>query len=151
MWTEIALLSCLVVGVSDGDSLTLRCASSAAEQRVRLATIDAPELLQPYGRQARQALRERVYRQPVQAVCTHRDRYQRALCTVRSEAHGDLGLTMVRLGWAWCYPDAELQTGAQTETPCMQAEHLAREERRGLWRDGPAQPPWLWRRAHNRR
>ncbi len=56
--------NCLVVGVSDGDTLTARCgaAPGAYEQvRVRLAGIDAPEKAQPFGQRAKQALSELAY------------------------------------------------------------------------------------------
>ncbi len=42
---------CLVVGISDGDTLTARCGAPGAYQqvKVRLSGIDAPERRQPYG------------------------------------------------------------------------------------------------------
>jgi len=43
-----------VVGVADGDTLTLRV--DGGNVRVRLDGIDAPELGQPYGKSARRSL-----------------------------------------------------------------------------------------------
>ena len=53
-----SVLMCVVLVVSDGDSLTVRCGDSAAAGplRVRVAEIDAPELRQAFGRRARQQL-----------------------------------------------------------------------------------------------
>ena len=50
--------TCLVVGISDGDTLTARCGrfGSYEEVKVRIAAIDAPERAQPYGQLSRQAL-----------------------------------------------------------------------------------------------
>lgn len=48
-------LSGKVVGVHDGDTLTLLVAGNRPV-KVRLAGMDAPELNQPYGQQAKQAL-----------------------------------------------------------------------------------------------
>lgn len=44
-----ALLLCLVVAISDGDTLTARCGEPGAYQqvKVRLSEIDAPEKTQP--------------------------------------------------------------------------------------------------------
>ena len=61
-----ALLLCLIVGVSDGDTLTARCITSDAahphqQVKVRLAEIDAPELGQPFGRRAKQQLSDLCY------------------------------------------------------------------------------------------
>ena len=49
-----ALLLCLVVGISDGDTLTARCgaADSAQTVKVRLAEVDAPEKAQPFGQRS---------------------------------------------------------------------------------------------------
>jgi endonuclease YncB( thermonuclease family) len=41
------LMLCAVVGISDGDMLTVRCAAPAQTLRVRLAQVDAPEKRQP--------------------------------------------------------------------------------------------------------
>jgi endonuclease YncB( thermonuclease family) len=47
-----------VVGISDGDTLTLLVPDGASfkQVRVRLAEIETPESRQPYGNRARQAL-----------------------------------------------------------------------------------------------
>ncbi|WP_313075805.1 hypothetical protein [Melaminivora sp.] len=54
-------LICLVVGISDGDTLTARCPTQDAahpyqQVNVRLAGIDAPEKRQPLGERSRQHL-----------------------------------------------------------------------------------------------
>ena len=43
-----ALLICLIVGVTDGDTLTARCDQQTV--KIRLAEIDAPEKAQPLQR-----------------------------------------------------------------------------------------------------
>ena len=47
---EAAIL-CLVVGISDGDTIKVRCPEQA-QTAVRLAQIDAPEKAQPFGRRS---------------------------------------------------------------------------------------------------
>ena len=59
-------LVCLVVGISDGDTLTARCptddpAHAHQQVRVRLAEIDALESGQPYGRRAKKYLSALCY------------------------------------------------------------------------------------------
>lgn len=53
-----ATLLCLVVGITDGDTLKARCGDPGAYQQitVRLAAINAPESRQPFGRASRQHL-----------------------------------------------------------------------------------------------
>ncbi len=52
---SIALLLCLVVGVTDGDTLSARCGGPDKFEQitVQLNAIDAPELQQAYGRSAK--------------------------------------------------------------------------------------------------
>ena len=59
-------LVCLVVGISDGNTLTARCptddpAHAHPQVRVRLAEIDALESGQPYGRRAKKYLSALCY------------------------------------------------------------------------------------------
>ena len=51
-------LVCLVIGVSDGDTLTARCDSESGQVNlnIRVAEIDAPEKSQPFGDRSRQRL-----------------------------------------------------------------------------------------------
>lgn len=53
-----------VIAVGDGDIVTVLDAQRV-QHRVRLQGIDAPELRQPFGQRARQALSDRVFRQEV--------------------------------------------------------------------------------------
>jgi len=57
----------LVVGVHDGDTLTL-LTPEKRQVKVRLAEIDTPESRQPYGTRARQALAEMAFRQEARVV-----------------------------------------------------------------------------------
>jgi endonuclease YncB( thermonuclease family) len=56
-----------VVGISDGDTLTLLVPEGASfkQVRIRLAEIDAPESGQPYGRRSKQVLSDMVFKREV--------------------------------------------------------------------------------------
>lgn len=69
-----------VVGVHDGDTLTLLV--SRQQFKVRLAGIDAPELAQPYGQKAKQALSDLAYLKEARINSAGLDRYGRTLGTV---------------------------------------------------------------------
>ena len=61
---------CKVVGVTDGDTIT--CLTEAKEQiKVRLYQIDAPELDQPYGEEAKQVLSSIIFDKTVIVVSKH--------------------------------------------------------------------------------
>ena len=53
--TQAESLSGLVLGVADGDTISLRD-TSQTQHRIRLSGVDAPEKAQPYGLQSRQSL-----------------------------------------------------------------------------------------------
>ena len=78
-----AALLCLVVGISDGDTLTARCGDLGKYEqvKVRLQGIDAPERKQPFGERARQALAELTFQKEAELRCTKTDRYKRQVCS----------------------------------------------------------------------
>lgn len=53
-----AALACLVIGVTDGDTLKVRCEADPVPQNLtlRLAEIDAPESRQAFGNRSKQSL-----------------------------------------------------------------------------------------------
>ncbi|MDH6593579.1 endonuclease YncB(thermonuclease family) [Variovorax sp. TBS-050B] len=139
-----AARTCLVVGISDGDTLTARCGriGSYEEVRVRIAAIDAPESAQPYGRRARQALSKLCYFE--RALITERDtdRYGRTVADVNCDGQ-DVATWMVSEGWAWVYDyrgSAERYGGRLEEL-----QRGARTQRQGLWAGARPTPPWKWR------
>ncbi|CAN7505673.1 thermonuclease family protein [Variovorax paradoxus] len=137
--------TCLVVGISDGDTLTARCGRLGAyeEVKVRIAAIDAPERAQPYGQRSRQALSRICYFE--QAVITERDtdRYGRTVADVRCNGE-DAGTRMVAEGWAWVYDFNGIATRRGGEL--FKLQDSARAQRLGLWAGARPQPPWEWRR-----
>jgi endonuclease YncB( thermonuclease family) len=63
-----------VVGVSDGDTITVLDASKK-QTHIRLAQIDAPEKRQDFGATSKEALSEMVYGKPVTVEVETTDRY----------------------------------------------------------------------------
>ena len=135
--TATAQLVGKVVGVHDGDTLTLRTAADTI--KVRLAGIDAPELGQPFGKNAKQALSALVFGKMVIVVAQGEDRYDRTLGDVVI-AGGRVTVALVAGGMAWQYR----QYDKSPELAAAEAE--ARAARRGLWADPNPIPPWEWRR-----
>lgn len=130
-----------VVGVSDGDTLTLLVARQS--YKIRLAQIDAPEKGQPFGERSRQSLAELVFGQEVSVEVEAEDRYKRLVGTIRRNG-SNINLQQVQRGMAWVYVqyahDAEM----------LVAEQQARAARRGLWSQRDPQPPWQWRRQQKK-
>ena len=134
-------LSGRVVGVVDGDTLTL-LTPEKRQVRVRLAGIDTPERAQPYGSRARQELSDLAFGKEAEISVQDTDRYGRTVGRVHAGGL-DVNAEMVRRGAAWVYRRYNRDPGL----PAVEAE--ARAARRGLWALPEAQrvPPWEWRRT----
>jgi len=155
---------CLVLSVSDGDTLKALCDEASLPQNlltVRLASIDAPESNQAFGRRARQALSELVLDKMARLECRGSpDRYGRSVCKVMVAPSSctrepcartlDAGLAMVTLGLAWWEPHFAEEQTPQERGQYEFAEVEAKAKHAGLWRDGDPVAPWTWRQEHPR-
>jgi endonuclease YncB( thermonuclease family) len=138
----LAATLCLVVAISDGDTLKARCGEPGAYEQltIRLAEIDAPEKAQPYGQRSRQALATLCFQAWATIKPQARDRYGRTVGRVEC-AGNDASSEQVRAGLAWFFP----RYGKDASVRGL--EVLARDSRLGLWADASPVPPWEWRRA----
>jgi endonuclease YncB( thermonuclease family) len=131
--------------VVDGDTLEI------SSQKIRLAGMDAPESDQVCrdesekayrcGREATEALSRIVAGQSLVCRITGTDRYRRLLAQCAISGTADVGLEMVRLGWATIYDGGPALPGYSA------AEASARRQKIGLWR-GRFERPSAWRRQH---
>lgn len=128
-----------VVGISDGDTLTVLTAEKQ-QVKVRLNGIDAPETGQPFGSRARQAASELAFGRQVTVREMDRDRFGRTVAEVILPDGRSLNRELVRAGMCWHFvkyaPD-------DRDLASLQAE--ARAAKRGLWSQPGAVPPWDWR------
>jgi micrococcal nuclease len=131
-----------VVGVSDGDSLTLLVQGNR-QIKVRLEGIDAPETGQEFSRNSKEGLSRLVFGREISLRVTGKDRYERTLGVV-FVGGVNANLALVRQGLAWHYKkysdDQEL----------AQAEIDARASRSGLWAGFEPMPPWEYRALKKR-
>lgn len=132
-----------VVGIADGDTLTI-LDGQKAQRRVRLLGIDAPESSQAWGQRAKQHLSGLVFQRQVEVWVRGVDRYGRTLGKVVLFGR-DVNLEMVTEGLAWHYAQFAKEQFQGDADAYHRAEVAARAERRGLWADGEAVPPWEWR------
>jgi endonuclease YncB( thermonuclease family) len=144
-----------VVHVHDGDTVTLLDAQGQKHQ-VRLATIDAPELGQPYGQASRKHLQNLAHGR------------QAVVSGVRTDVHGrtlgklmlrpaqcspcdfsrDAGLAQLEAGYAWWYREFRQEQSLADQGHYEYAEFDAKSRRIGLWLDDRPVPPWEWRKQN---
>lgn len=135
------LLLCLVVAISDGDSMTVRCGQPGAYEqlRVRVAAIDAPERRQAYGTKSRQHLAQLCQRQQAELRPVSKDRFGRLVADVSCQGQ-DVARAQVSQGLAWVAPGY-----AQKHGFLYGLERSARSRRVGLWAQKKPTPPWAFR------
>ena len=138
MLTAAAL--CLVVAISDGDTLKARCGEPGAYQQltIRLSEIDAPEKKQPFGQRSRANLGALCFGVVATIKPQTRDRYGRTVARVGCRGK-DASSEQVRAGLAWFY----VRYGTDASLGAL--EGLARGSRAGLWADHAPVAPWEWR------
>lgn len=92
----------VVTYVVDGDSIHVRPADGGKPVHIRMDGLDAPEICQPGGRMAREALAHRALGRQVVVDGRRHDDYGRLLARVYLK-NDDLGKWMVMKGHAWSY------------------------------------------------
>lgn len=130
-----------VVHVSDGDTLYVSEPGERASVPVRLLGIDAPEICQSGGPDARQVLADRVLHQQVTLVGAGQDTYGRELAQVYVQGQ-DVGRALVSQGLAWSY------RSGRSAGPYAREERQARQDRLGLFAQARPEPPRAFRQRH---
>jgi endonuclease YncB( thermonuclease family) len=131
-----------VVGISDGDTLTVIRQTGAKTESVtvRLNGVDAPETGQPFGAQSKKFTSNLTYDKPVVVVPKTYDLYGRLVAEIILPEGTNLSHEIVRAGYGWWYreycPDHAV-LGA--------LENAARRNRWGLWAGNDPIPPWQFR------
>ena len=107
--------------VMDGDTVLLVRHGQLEPVKLRIDGIDAPEICQPGGVEARDAMIRQAQRKSVEVDDRGQDVYGRQVGRLSVDGV-DLGAEMVRSGMAWAYrfrtgkgPYAGLQRQAQTQ------------------------------------
>lgn len=125
-----------VFRVSDGESFWL--ISGKNREKVRLYGLDVPESTQPYEKECKRALKNKIAGKIVTVESQGRDGNDRILGKVMLNDE-DINEWMIANGFAWC------ALRQSEESQYEQAQEKAKEAKLGLWsRQGPI-PPWQWR------
>ena len=131
-----------VVGITDGDTITVLNSKTLKDVKIRLYGIDTPERGQAFSKKAKQFTSSMVFAKQVEVEPVDVDRYGRtvALVTVSKRLVNE---ELVNAGFAWVYT-------RYCDRPICERwkalEYEAREAKRGLWNDPNAIPPWEFRR-----
>lgn len=138
-----AVLVCLVVGVSDGDTLTGRCTLEGGQVetvKIRLAEVDAPEKGQAFGDRSKEHLAALCFGHKAHVQVDSTDRYGRSVAHIQCEGR-DAGAEQVRAGMAWVFDQYA------RDKSLYRLQETAQNARAGLWQDAKPVSPWAWRKA----
>lgn len=134
-----------VVHISDGDTFIVE-SSNGERTSIRIHAIDAPELSQTFGKESREQLRALIANQTVEVRKHNIDQFRRIVGAVFLNGK-DIGLEMTSGGYVWHFKQYQKEQSPEEQRAYAAAEDSAREAHIGLWRDGPATPPWDYRRT----
>ncbi|EJA8517225.1 thermonuclease family protein [Campylobacter upsaliensis] len=130
--------------VIDGDTIELLAKTSKenpynhiTKLKIRLYGIDAPELKQAYGKEAKEYLSALVLKQEVSLIIENKDKYERIVGTIFLKGQ-DINKEMVKNGYAHAYESFSKKYLAE------QAD--AKMFKLGLWQDEKAVKPSEFRR-----
>ena len=136
--------------IRDGDSFLARDEDASLDIEIRLYGVDAPEIGQRYGDEARECLKELVSEAPrcnlrVMGVTSgelaKRDRVIGLV--YRESPFNSLSHEMARRGWAYWY----YQSDEDNRFNISELENAAKQDRLGVWEDdGSELRPWDYRR-----
>ena len=133
------LIPATVVKVTDGD--TVRLKTAAGTLRVRLDSIDAPEKKQAFGKRSGQNLRQLLPTgTTVKLLDLGQDRYHRTLGQIYLPDGTNVNSLQVRGGYAWVFTRY-----CRDQAYWMPLQTQAQQQKRGLWQDPHAIPPWDFR------
>lgn len=130
-------LSGRVVGVADGDTVTL-LTEKKQQVKIRLNQIDAPEKKQAFGMKSKQSLSDLCFDKSATVESSGKDKYGRTIGALTCDGV-DANAAQIEAGMAWVYRqyshDANL----------IALEDEARANSTGLWSDAEPVPPWDFR------
>jgi micrococcal nuclease len=127
-----------VTKVIDGDSLKAKT-KEGMEYEIQVEGIDAPELKQPHGKEATEALSKMVMGKEIKVTWTKKDNFDRLLAQIHvDKTHANQ--EMLRTGHAWHFKRYN------QSKELAELEEEAKKAKRGLWATENPQAPWDFRK-----
>ncbi len=132
--------------VPNGDTIVV-IDNNKNRYKVYMLGIDAPELKQSFGKQAKAHLDKLLFARnyQVKVVIARRTTAKNIVGTVyatelNSQQYSNINGMMVMSGHAWANP--------RTSKQYVGVEKIARNRKVGLWEQKNPKAPWLWRKKH---
>lgn len=127
-----------VIKIVDGDTFDVLTGNKETI-RIRMNGIDCPERKQAYYQVCKDALSAFIFGKNIVLISNSKDRYRRVLADVYFE-NRNINLLMIQKGFAWHYKKYS------KDEEMAKAEIEARKAKIGLWKNGDAIAPWIFKR-----
>ena len=131
----------IVIDVIDGDTVVILC--EGVKRPVHLVTVDAPQLEQPYGEEAKDFTKKLLLNNV--ATINYIDRNRAS--DIVSASGSSLKWGLIRAGLAWYPENHEKNELRNVADKLGKYERKARRSRKGLWADDDPQAPWKLHRG----
>lgn len=139
---ELSAYPALVVGISDGDTVTVLCKDDE-RKKIRLYGVDCPESRQDFGGSAKKYTSTLIFGKEVEVLEKSLDRYGRTVAKIFISGD-DLSLKLIENGLAWHYKRYS------SDIEYSRAEDSARRDNKGLWSRKNSIAPWEFRKLKKR-
>ena len=133
----------IVLKVIDGDTIYIK--SDSGRKKVRLRHIDAPEIRQQYGKEAKKFLDNELDDKRIIVNSDYKDRYGRDIGDIfvynKNQAIY-INAKLIKSGNAWVYK-------SYRKNPyLMNLENFAKNNKLGLWKGNSPIKPWEFRKKN---
>ena len=129
-----------VLKVIDGDTIYIK--SDSGRKKIRLRHIDAPELKQTFGEEAKIFLDNQLDGRKITVNSDYKDRYGRDIGDVFVYKDSEaiyINAKLVKSGHAWVYKTY------RKNTYLMNLENFAKNNKLGRWKNKSPMKPWEFR------
>lgn len=129
-----------VTEILSGDTFVIL--RNEGQVKVRMLGIDAPELKQTYGEEAKKYLSQLILNKDIEVKEDKLDKYNRVVGEIFL-GEKNINIEMLKTGNAWCLrsqKDVVQYTDAQKN---------AKREKKGLWKEENPKSPWKFREENS--
>jgi micrococcal nuclease len=131
-----------VAEVMDGDTIIV-ADGSKTRYRIRIQSIDAPELQQSFGKDAKQHLADLLEGKEIDLTFYGENNLKRNALSVAKVFIGgrDVSYEQLDAGLAWFLAEDKMIQSVEDYEMYKELENSAREAKRGLWQEASPQSP----------